>query len=89
MEELYVFNSILGCLPKEYAINPIETQFYVKGVLVNCTTNNNNPNYSKSVLKIGKRKYAYIFRITTTNERSIRKYIINTEEELLDEMESL
>lgn len=77
MDAFYVFNAILGCLPKEKSLKHIYSEFYVGGKLVECVTDNFNFNYSKSILKSGKHKYAYIFRDTTPTERDVRKFIIS------------
>lgn len=77
MDAFYIFNSILGCLPKEKSVKNIYSEFYVGGNLIKCVTNNHNSNYSKSVLTSGKYKYAYIFRDTTPSERDVRKFIIS------------
>lgn len=90
MDAFYIFNSILGCLPKEITSKNIDSEFYVEDMLIHCITDNRNPNYSKNILTIGKCKYAYIFRDTTPTEKNTRKYIIKTEmEEMMDEVEDL
>ena len=77
MDAFYIFNSILGCLPKEKSVKNIYSEFYVGCNLIKCFTDNNKSNYSKSVLTSGKYKYAYIFRDTTPSERDVRKFIIS------------